>query len=56
MKVYMVQSITTFYILQNSTKDITYFKKNSTHVLVYIQLNKTLFKNINIKKTTKLCV
>lgn len=48
MKVYKVGLITTFYILQNSTKEI-YFKKNFTHVYVYIQLNKKLFKNNNVK-------
>lgn len=49
MKVYMVGLITTFYILQNSTKEI-YLKKNFTHVYVYVQLNKKLFKNNNVKK------
>lgn len=55
MKVYKVGLITTFYILQNSTKEI-YLKKNFTHVYVYIQINKKIFKNINVKNYKTMCL
>lgn len=55
MKVYKVGLITTFYILQNSTKEI-YLNKNFTHVYVYIQLNKKLFKNNNLKNYKTMCI
>lgn len=56
MKVYKVGLITTFYILQNSTKEI-YLKKNFTHVYVYIQLNKKNYlNNNNVKNYKTMCL
>lgn len=52
----MVGLITTYYILQNSTKEIYLKKTNFTHVYVYIQLNKKLFKNNNVKNYKTMCI